>query len=79
MIFDFIPKGNLQKLIKEKRTFSEFEIQKMLTNILKALDYLDSKGVMHRDLKPENILVRSTTNIEDLVIADFGLATKFKN
>lgn len=31
---------------------------------------------MHRDLKPENILIRSKGKY-DIVVADFGLATKF--
>ena len=30
---------------------------------------------MHRDLKPENLLLRDNSNIHDIVIADFGLAT----
>lgn len=32
---------------------------------------------MHRDLKPENVLVRTKGKL-DIVIADFGLATKIK-
>ena len=32
---------------------------------------------MHRDLKPENLLLRDNKNIHDIVIADFGLATKY--
>jgi serine/threonine protein kinase len=47
-----------------------------MRNLLKALEHIHSKGVMHRDLKPENILMRSKNKEYDLVIADFGLATK---
>jgi serine/threonine protein kinase len=35
-------------------------------------------GIVHRDLKAENILMRSSTSL-DLVIADFGLATRIKD
>jgi len=31
---------------------------------------------MHRDLKPENLLLKDKVKLENLVIADFGLATK---
>lgn len=41
--------------------------------MLRGLAYLHSAGVMHRDFRPENILVN--TEVLDLKIADFGLAT----
>ncbi len=32
---------------------------------------------MHRDLKPENLLLRDKDDSYNIVIADFGLATRF--
>ena len=40
-----------------------------------ALNHCHKNLIMHRDLKPENLLLRDNTNIHDIVIADFGLAT----
>ncbi len=44
-----------------------------LTNeIIEALAYLHSEGIVHRDIKPENIMIRK--NGGSAVIVDFGLA-----
>ena len=45
-------------------------IQKILRQIVEAVDYLHSNNVFHRDLKPQNILINSNNLIK---IADFGL------
>lgn len=38
--------------------------------VLKALEFMHSKGVMHRDIKPENILLED----EKIKLCDFGFA-----
>ena len=41
-----------------------------MQELLSAIEYMHSHGVMHRDLKPENILLDIH---EHLMIVDFGL------
>lgn len=41
--------------------------------------YLASKVLIHRDLKPENIIFRDKDDPFDVVIVDFGFATKVED
>jgi len=53
-------------------SMGDMEIRFYLQQILKALDYCHSKGVMHRDVKPQNIICNPHQRILKLI--DWGLA-----
>ncbi len=44
----------------------------LLVDVLRALEYVHTRGLVHRDVKPENILVDAKGVVR---LADFGLAT----
>ena len=45
---------------------------RILRDIISAVGYMHSMGVVHRDLKPQNIMVRK--NGDEALLIDFGLA-----
>jgi len=57
------------RLIREKQLPLDDAVQ-IARNVLAALAYAHSHGVIHRDIKPENILLEG----DEAVVADFGIA-----
>jgi serine/threonine protein kinase len=74
LIFEFLDR-DLRKLMEETQGLPQFQIKKILTQILSALTLCHSRRFMHRDIKPENILV---DNNFDIKLADFGLARAYQ-
>lgn len=66
--------GELYDRIQSKQFYQEQEAKLLTCNLLEAVAYIHSKGIMHRDIKPENILLSSKHNDTDIKISDFGLA-----
>lgn len=46
------------------------ECRRILTSLLKTLQFIHSKKIIHRDIKPENILIRNSDR--EPVLIDFG-------
>ena len=46
----------------------------LLDQVLAALDYIHSRGLVHQDLKPQNILVSEQEGAARVKLIDFGLA-----
>jgi len=70
-VMDFINGGELFHHLHKEKRFSEERTRFYSAQIISALSYLHSLGIVYRDLKPENILLSKEGNV---VITDFGLA-----
>jgi calcium-dependent protein kinase len=58
--------------------YTESQCAKLVKQMLCAVRYIHSKGIIHRDLKLENFLFSSTDPDSELKMIDFGLSKHFK-
>lgn len=58
---------------KYNTTITDLQRKGIGHQILKAFDYIHSKGRLHRDISPKNILLKKYDDMVVVKIADFGL------
>jgi calcium-dependent protein kinase len=58
--------------------YTESECARLTKQMLSAVRYLHSKGIIHRDLKLENFLFSSKKADSELKMIDFGLSKHFR-
>jgi casein kinase II subunit alpha len=56
-------------------TLTDLDVRHYIYELLKALEYAHSMGIMHRDVKPHNVMIDHKT--KDLKLIDWGLAEFF--
>jgi len=69
LIFEYINNTDFKTLYP---TLSDYDIRYYVYQILKALDYCHSQGIMHRDVKPHNVMIDH--NKREIRLIDWGLA-----
>ena len=71
IVMEYLEGDDLESLLKKGRRFTEEELRKWWNQIISALNYTHSKGVVHRDIKPSNIFLDNWGNVK---LLDFGIA-----
>ena len=68
---------NLYHFMKSKKSkhLSEKEAVPVFRQIVSAVAFMHSLGLVHRDLKLENILINDAGGLNEIKIIDFGFAT----
>ncbi|GFV88007.1 hypothetical protein TNCV_3241571 [Trichonephila clavipes] len=74
LVMELVTGGELFDRIVEKGSYTEKDASHLIRQILEAVDYMHSQGVVHRDLKPENLLYYSPDEDSKIMISDFGLS-----
>lgn len=79
-ILEFIDGENLEDMLKRKMKsktpISQELIIKILTQIVKGLNYLHQNKILQRDLAPDNIMINKNNRIK---ITDFGLSKYYSD
>lgn len=60
---------------QQEGKYTEDEARKIFKQILEAIQYMHSKGVVHRDIKPQNLVV---TKEQHVYVLDFNVSTQRK-
>ncbi|OJD29852.1 casein kinase ii subunit alpha [Diplodia corticola] len=69
LIFEYVNNTDFRSLYPK---FQDYDVRFYIFELLKALDFCHSKGIMHRDVKPHNVMIDHEKR--KLRLIDWGLA-----
>ncbi|CAO3591660.1 unnamed protein product [Absidia cylindrospora] len=72
-VMDYAPGGELFRILRKNKSFSESTARFYAAEVLLAIEYLHHLDIAYRDIKPENILLDAQGHIK---LADFGFSKK---
>jgi serine/threonine protein kinase len=70
-IMEYIEGESLKDYLERKEKLSNDEIRYILLQMLEALEYVHSQGLVHRDIKPSNFMLTPQGKVK---LMDFGIA-----
>ena len=68
---EFVEGAGLREYLTRRASFDFGQLAALMDQLLGALEFAHSRGVVHRDVKPSNLIV---TGQGQLKVADFGIA-----
>ncbi|KAK6122626.1 hypothetical protein DH2020_043625 [Rehmannia glutinosa] len=76
LVLEYCVGGDLMTLLQQDGKLPEDSIHDLAHDLVEALQYLHSKGIIYCDLKPSNILLDENGHTK---LCDFGLARKLSD
>ncbi len=71
IVMEYIEGVDLKTLLRSEKQIEFRQAVDIAIQVLSALEYAHSNGVVHRDIKPANIMVLENGQVK---VADFGIA-----
>ncbi|XP_069964878.1 uncharacterized protein Sik3 isoform X2 [Bactrocera oleae] len=75
LVTEYASNGEIFDHLAENGPMKELEAARVFTQLVSAVQYCHSMGVVHRDLKAENVLLDNDMNIK---LADFGFSNRYE-
>ena len=67
LVFELMEQ-NMYECLVENKHLNHKKVKFYMYQLLRAIEYIHSKGIFHRDIKPENVLIKG----DSIKLADFG-------
>lgn len=74
LVLELLEGGELLQRIRRQNRFTETEASRIMRQLVSAVNFMHSHGVVHRDLKPENLLFTDNGADATIKVVDFGFA-----
>lgn len=75
MIMEAAMGGELYQYLQKHESMSETNAREIILQVVHAMLYCHSRGVVHRDLKLENVLFKNSIEGDmNVKVVDFGIA-----
>jgi len=71
LVMEYVPGGELWERLRSFGFIAESLLKYFYAHLIKAVEFIHSRGIVHRDLKPENVMVDLDNKIK---LIDFGTA-----
>mmetsp|Transcript_7349 Transcript_7349/g.10923 ORF Transcript_7349/g.10923 Transcript_7349/m.10923 type:complete len:700 (+) Transcript_7349:124-2223(+) len=77
IVMEYVPGGDCLKILQsmDNGRFSFKVALHLISNLILAVSFLHSHGIVHRDIKPDNLLITAAGHLK---LMDFGMATPYK-